>query len=296
MNWTKKEKEIAKKAFALARQRDYHKLINEINAKEIASPDDVWNLREFLNLKAKEFDARYDYRYSVLLDVFMDFVALDLLSIEELKGLSKEKYELIESSIEVEIQSDDIYELKITIEGTNPPIYRIIHIENNTSFYDLHTTIQLAFGWDNAHLHEFRTDGKIIGMPEMDEFGEEEILEEKSIILKDAISFANDTCIYIYDFGDDWCHKIELTDTLPKSNKQYPRCTSGKRCRPPEDVGSIRGFEDFKAIMKDKNHEEHDEMLMWYGGEFDPNHFSLREINTALKDFKNGEFEIDSIV
>ncbi|MFA7304171.1 MAG: hypothetical protein WC015_06660, partial [Methanoregula sp.] len=51
-----------------------------------------------------------------------------------------------------------------------------------------------------------------------------------------------------------------------------------KRSAPPEDVGGLMGFEEFIEIMKDPDHEEHEEMAEWYGDEFDPEHFDCDEV------------------
>ena len=97
--WKKSDKKIAKELFELARDRDYVKLISRINlkSKKLATPESVWDLRDFLNSQAKEFDRKYDYRYSVLDHVFVNFIYEDLLSIDDLKSLSKDKQDQITS-------------------------------------------------------------------------------------------------------------------------------------------------------------------------------------------------------
>ena len=95
MSWSKTEKIIARRIFELARQRDYEILIKKINNKTINSPEDIWELRELLNEKVKEFDEKYDYRYSLLLEIFMRLISEDLLKIDDLSGLSDKKIETI---------------------------------------------------------------------------------------------------------------------------------------------------------------------------------------------------------
>lgn len=51
--------------------------------------------------------------------------------------------------------STKIYELKISLSGIKPTIYRTIQIEENRTFFELHAAIQIAFGWENSHLHIF---------------------------------------------------------------------------------------------------------------------------------------------
>jgi hypothetical protein len=98
-NFTKSEKKVAKELFELAKKRDYEKLKNDIHSFQLNSPENIWELRDFLNDKAKEFDNKYDYRYSVLEEVFSYFIIDGLLSIEEIQDLSQKHKERIISLI-----------------------------------------------------------------------------------------------------------------------------------------------------------------------------------------------------
>lgn len=64
---------------------------------------------------------------------------------------------------------------------------------------------------------------------------------------------------------------------------RYPICIKGKRACPPEDVGGVWGYGDFVIAISDPNHPEHEDMLEWVGGEFDPEAFDLDEVNEALR-------------
>ncbi|WP_092491895.1 IS1096 element passenger TnpR family protein [Virgibacillus salinus] len=48
-----------------------------------------------------------------------------------------------------------IYEFKIALEDVGVPVWRTIQMDSNSTFRDLHEVIQLAFNWDNMHLHSF---------------------------------------------------------------------------------------------------------------------------------------------
>ena len=99
-NWTKTEKQIAKKAFNLAKSRAYKELIDTINSKVIKTQNQIWELRDLLNKKAKEFDNKFDYRYSQLPILFIRYINEGLLRIEELEGLSEDKIYIIRDIIE----------------------------------------------------------------------------------------------------------------------------------------------------------------------------------------------------
>jgi hypothetical protein len=98
-SFTKSEKKVAKEIFELAKQRDYEKLKNDINSFQLNSPENIWELRDFLNDKAKAFDSKYDYRYSVLEEVFSYFIIDGLLSIDEIQDLSQKHKERIISLV-----------------------------------------------------------------------------------------------------------------------------------------------------------------------------------------------------
>jgi len=63
----------------------------------------------------------------------------------------------------------------------------------------------------------------------------------------------------------------------------------GKRACPPDAkrVGGVWGSDTFLEAMRDSHRPEHDDMVQWIGGEFDPDAFDLRGVNGALQLFKS---------
>lgn len=59
-------------------------------------------------------------------------------------------------------------------------------------------------------------------------------------------------------------------------------CIAGERSSPPEDCGGAWGYENFVAALADPGPDEHDRLLEWVGGGFDPEHFDLVAVNRAL--------------
>jgi hypothetical protein len=179
-----------------------------------------------------------------------------------------------------------VYQFKITLKGVKPPIWRRIQVPGTYTFWDLHVAIQDAMGWDDYHLHEFRmrhplTGEKVcIGIPDEEaEFFGQEIIPEEKLKIVEWFSMKNRVAEYIYDFGDGWEHKIQLEKILPRDKSiKYPICIAGKRACPPEDCGGIWGYEEFLEAIRNPEHEEHEEMLEWCGGEFDPEHFDPTEV------------------
>ncbi len=107
---------------------------------------------------------------------------------------------------------------------------------------------------------------------------------EKTVKLGQVVSEEGAKFAYIYDFGDYWYHKILVEKILPlELDKQYPICLKGKRACPPEDCGGIWGYYSFLKAIQDTNNPEHDHMLEWVGGSFDPEAFDLDDINRKLR-------------
>ncbi|MBS4021731.1 MAG: plasmid pRiA4b ORF-3 family protein [Dethiobacter sp.] len=49
---------------------------------------------------------------------------------------------------------------------------------------------------------------------------------------------------YIYDFADEWVHKVKLEAVLPaEEGVCYPRCIGGEQAPPPEDSGGPRRYQ-----------------------------------------------------
>jgi len=100
MTFSKKEKTATKVLFEKAKEKDYNRLIERINNTEIKTALDVWQLRDMLNTAAKEFDSKYDYRYSVMLDNFVTFLVEGLISLKDIAFLSQEKYQYIKNYLQ----------------------------------------------------------------------------------------------------------------------------------------------------------------------------------------------------
>lgn len=50
------------------------------------------------------------------------------------------------------------YICKIIIEDTHPPVWRRVVIPDKITFAELHEIIQVLFGWEDEHLHEFQME------------------------------------------------------------------------------------------------------------------------------------------
>jgi Plasmid pRiA4b ORF-3-like protein len=153
---------------------------------------------------------------------------------------------------------------------------------------DLHAVIQLVMGWENAHLHEFTTAKGHYSDPifELEDTGGPAVSDEAEVTLQEVAPRVRSKLAYLYDFGDSWEHAITV-EARQTEDDRYPGhavCIEGERAAPPEDVGGIWGYYDsFLPAIQDPEHEEHEDLLEWIGGKFDPDAFDIKAINKALK-------------
>ena len=180
-----------------------------------------------------------------------------------------------------------ILQLKITLIGSTPHIWRKILVRKDETFFALHVAIQDAMGWQDSHLHHFFTASPYKRnakyqrishpMPTMNE-GDEEDLDEREIKLSEWLHAPKSTVFYEYDFGDSWMHEVKLGEILPpEPHTTYPTPIDGIRACPPEDCGGIGGYGPLLQGLADPKDEEHTDMLEWLGlddaRDFDPEGF-----------------------
>jgi hypothetical protein len=180
-----------------------------------------------------------------------------------------------------------IYQIKIMLKDSRPPIWRRLLISSETTLPKLHMIIQEAMGWYDSHLHAFAIHGEHYSAPSPYDPGHLAELGMKSthrVKLNSVIQAEGEKFQYEYDFGDGWQHEILIEKILPADPKQkLPVCLTGKRACPPEDIGGVWGYEGFLEAINDPGHPEHENYLEWIGGPFNPDAFDLAAVNDRLK-------------
>lgn len=186
-----------------------------------------------------------------------------------------------------------IYQLKITLKDIMPAIWRRIQVPSTYDFWQLHSTIQDAFGWTNSHLHKFvyidiNSDDPIeFGIPIEPDFEDElPVLTGWQHKISRYITSDTGRVSYIYDFGDYWQHRIELEEILPYvKGIKYPICLDGERNGPPEDCGGPHGYADLLEILSDPSDTEYEDTRIWVdsmkGCVFHPEEFNPSKIKFA---------------
>ncbi len=173
----------------------------------------------------------------------------------------------------------DIYQMKVTLVGSKPPIWRRIQVPASIKLSELHWILQKVMGWTDSHMHAFAVGARSYGEPDP----ELEMADEGRVALNKVVKGEKARFRYEYDFGDGWEHQLLVEKVLPADpDVHYPRCVTGKRRCPPEDCGGIWGYASLVEALHDPQHPEHEDMKEWYEGSLDPEEFDLEAINRAL--------------
>ncbi len=176
----------------------------------------------------------------------------------------------------------NVYQLKATIAGAKPPVWRRVVVAEETTLRRLHDILQAAFGWLDCHLHEFEIDGVRYGIDDGEGWGEPP-KDERRARLRQVVSEGS-VFRYVYDFGDNWQHKIVVEKVVPaEAAAKDPSCTGGRRACPPEDCGGVWGYKELLKALADPDHEDHESMLEWVGGEFDADAFDPADFSHRLR-------------
>jgi hypothetical protein len=181
---------------------------------------------------------------------------------------------------------DTVYQLKIVLAEVRPQIWRRVLVSGSIRLSSLHDVIQIVMGWQECHLHEFQIGDEIYGVPDPDALDARPTKNEHKVRLAQVAQAPKDRLGYLYDFGDSWQHIITVEKILPHDGGKYPRCIAGKRNGAPEDCGGTWGYQNLLKILKSPQHPEHEDMLEWVGGSYDPEHFDIDAVNQALAVFR----------
>lgn len=187
-----------------------------------------------------------------------------------------------------------IFQIKVTLLETDPPIWRRLLVPGEVTLWQLHNILQLAMEWGDYHLHDFRIDQQRYGIPEQieNDFSSSNIRDERTTRLSRVMCEIGARAVYTYDFGDNWRLEILLEKRLePEPGKVYPACLEGGLHAPPEDSGGVGAFHDLLEASNDPSHEEHEEIRGWLGSEFDPEAFSVEEVNRRLAPLERRRFK-----
>jgi hypothetical protein len=178
----------------------------------------------------------------------------------------------------------DIARLKITLDDVTPRVLRVIEVPFDIRLDDLHLAFQIALGWENYHLYEFRIPGAAWGIPDPDGHARGDPFAANRATLAKLLSKAGEeTFQYAYDFGDGWEHSVLVEASAPADEGvTYPRLVTAEGRCPPEDVGGPWGYGEYLEAISNRRHARHKEWVRWRGPGFDPAIVDVASIDEGL--------------
>lgn len=191
----------------------------------------------------------------------------------------------------------------IELRGSQPRIWRRLVLPGDLTLDVVHPLFQAAMGWTDSHLHRFQPDiGPSDDQPyfvtPFDEEEDGEGTREDGVRLDQVLRAPGDRLTYLYDFGDDWEHRVTLESLapLPPGNRE-PVCLGGARGCPPEDVGGIHAHHEIAAWIRagaraddvPEPFEDAEHALGWLPDGYDPDAFDAAETTTLMRVWAKGE-------
>lgn len=178
--------------------------------------------------------------------------------------------------------------VKVPIPGYK--FSRSLLIPRETTFRELHSILQTAFGWSNSHLHCFtvaidKETSLIIEPKSDDDLSFMSMAQtDHEAYDKPLVTVIGESAklTYTYDFGDNWEHVFRFNKYNREYNLPYATCTKGQGATPPEDVGGPYGFLDFNEIIEDPDNPDYEEMMDW-GSYFKDRVFDIDLLNEDLR-------------
>ncbi len=162
-----------------------------------------------------------------------------------------------------------VFELLVTLDLEVYKAVRRIIVPADLEFERLHKVLQSVFSWENYHLYDFTILGGDKHNPIARVVPNEDCLEyDADAILMEGHTLSeflpeHNHMLYTYDMGDNWEHEIQLVQVIEDYDKESPYLLEASGPTPPEDVGGVGGYVNFREIMLDPNHPEYAEMKEW---------------------------------
>jgi hypothetical protein len=215
-------------------------------------------------------------------------IALDTVAVSS--GYSNYRQMQSEVKLSSKITNKSVVQLHIVLHDCDIEISRKVIVPANLNLAQIHTVIQLAMGWSNSHLYEFRVSDVqfhdvetayqlLAHFDDDDDRGTIKIVTNWTIA--DVAEEFGRNLTYTYDFGDSWLHNIVITPAVDFADGHagYDLVSMKGLC-PPEDCGGISefnrtlsyfrrvagSFDSFDVQFAKQRGEVYD----WLGQDYDP--------------------------
>lgn len=154
------------------------------------------------------------------------------------------------------------YSLRVSLTDS-PEIWRVIQVRGDQTLEDLHDAICDAFDWDADHLWAFFMNNHFWDPKE--EYGPPEVGEgagdaTETVLDSLKLEHGQEFC-YIFDFGDEWRHTIEVADIESADDATYPRISESHGDAPQQ-------YPDMEGEEEEEEEEESDDGELVFDDEY----------------------------
>lgn len=182
-------------------------------------------------------------------------------------------------------ESLTVHHLKVTLLDISPPVWRLVRVPSAITLAALHRVLQVAIGWEDRHLHEWRIGDDTYASGEEADWGDQQETRDEAEAVLGEVAGSDSSMRYDYDFGDGWEHLVEVVGVEGYDGHVTPvALLDGARSAPPEDCGGPSGYEHLLDALHDPDDEEHEEAVEVFGDWFDPEAFDAGAINQMLEE------------
>lgn len=185
------------------------------------------------------------------------------------------------------------YQVKIELQGLN--VWRRVLVPEDITFYGLKKVIDYSMKWSDYHEYEFEIKGNLAFVDHAEEknarytWSRCEYRESRTSKVFDYVK-SRQVIKYLYDFGDEWLHKIKIEKAVNGVEGEEFLCLEGEGGCPPEDCGGVGGYLYALEVLSDPEDDEYEHMLDWMGiDDVSELHtgFDIDQVNKYLKGLKH---------
>ena len=176
-----------------------------------------------------------------------------------------------------------VHRLRVTLLDVSPRVWREVRVPSVVGLHLLHAVVQIAMGWEDRHLHEWRVGDRHYVASEEEDWGEG-ALDEAGVTLA-SVGPPDAAFRYFYDLSDGWEHLVEVLSVDRYDASVVPlACLGGARACPPEDIGGPFGYEHLVDALADPDDAEHQAVLEEFGDRWDAEDFDIARVNERLEE------------
>jgi len=178
-----------------------------------------------------------------------------------------------------------VYQLKIQVSESHPPIWRRLLIHDTATLDHLHQVIQQCMGWNGYEPHLFTINDHFYGTPEWrpDKYLKEEVRNDYQVDLGQIAWKSSGHFLYECGFKYTWSLEIQIEKRdLVVPDAFYPTCIDGERSSPSPCCRNLEDYAEYLKRLEDPQHFRGQKLPTWLTGYFDPDHFNLTLINKKI--------------